>query len=58
MNVILHPSHTYYVNNYERIIQKYNFYNNNNNIIIIIIITIIIIENKKKKKKSTLRIIK
>ena len=42
MNVILHPSHTYYVNNYERIIQKYNFYNNNNNIIIIIIIIIVI----------------
>ena len=51
MNVILHPSHTYYVNNYERIIQKYksieksiglrfDYYNNNNNIIIIIIIVI------------------
>ena len=38
MNVRLHPSHTYYyVNNYERIIKIYNFYNNNIIIIIIII---------------------
>ena len=52
MNVILHPSHTYYVNNYERIIQKYksieksiglrfDYYNNN----IIIIIEIIFLYN-------------